>query len=132
MEKPCILIVEDHKDFLELLKYVANAEGCYAVGVEDCNEAIELLKHIRPSIIATDIMMSGMCGIELIKHIRDTLRLKDVPILVISAAGEKNIAEAMAAGATMVLRKPIDLCEFIKALREFIPEEAPNGDHSRR
>ena len=128
MKKPCILIVEDHRDFLELLKYVADAEGCYAVAVEDCNEAVELLKHVKPSIIATDIMMPNMCGTELIKHVRSTPELQDIPILVISAAGEKELAEAVDSGATKVLRKPIDLWDFVQILREYIPAQAQPDD----
>jgi CheY-like chemotaxis protein len=132
MENPCILIVEDHQDFLELLKHVANAEGCYPVAVEDCNKAIELLKHVKPKIISTDIMMPDTCGIDLINHVRNSPRLEDIPILVISAAGEEALTEAVDAGATMVLRKPIDLCEFIRILREYIPAQARTGSHSSR
>lgn len=121
MEKTCLLIVEDQKDFLELLKLVASSEGYYAATARDGSEAVELLKHFKPALIVTDLMMPHLDGVGLIEHVKRTPGLKSVPVVVMTGASSKEVNKAKDAGASKVIRKPIEITEFVQSLREYIP-----------
>jgi CheY-like chemotaxis protein len=127
MGKACLLIVEDEQDSLELLKVVVMSEGYHATTAEDGSKAIDLLNHIKPALIVTDLMMPNLDGIDLIKHVRNSPTLKDIPIIVITGTSRTDIERSKLAGATKVIRKPIDITEFVLNLREFIPARKPNA-----
>jgi two-component system response regulator VicR len=120
MKKTCLLIVEDQEDFLDLLKLVASSEGYYAATASDGSEAVELLKHVKPALIVTDLMMPHLDGIGLIEYVKRTPGLKNIPVVVITGASGKEVNKAKGAGAAKVIKKPIEITEFVQSLREYI------------
>jgi CheY-like chemotaxis protein len=58
-----------------------------------------------------------MDGIEMIKRIRESPAGKRIPIIVMSAYGQRRITDALAAGADGILEKPIDLDSFLAAVK---------------
>ena len=70
-----------------------------------------------PDLIVTDIQMPRMDGIEMIKRIRESQACKRIPIIVMSAYGQRRITDALAAGADGIVEKPIDLDSFLETIR---------------
>ena len=70
-----------------------------------------------PDLIVTDIQMPRMDGIEMIKRIRESQICKRIPIIVMSAYGQRRITDALAAGADGIVEKPIDLDSFLETIR---------------
>jgi CheY-like chemotaxis protein len=120
MGKVCVLVAEDHEDFLNLLEMVLSSEGFYVARAPDGQKAIDLLEHVRPMAIVTDIMMPDVDGITLIRHVRGTPDLADIPIIAMSGARSASLDEAMKAGATASLSKPVDPCEVVQVIRGYI------------
>jgi CheY-like chemotaxis protein len=120
MGKVCVLVAEDHEDFLDLLEMVLTSEGFHVARAPDGQKAIDLLEHIRPTAIVTDIMMPGVDGITLVRHVRGRPELADIPIIVMSAARSGCLDEAMRAGATASLRKPVNPYEIVQVMRGYI------------
>lgn len=83
--KRTVLIVDDDKEIVELMKDFLEDEQFEAVEAYNAAQAIEALDRIRVDCILMDVMMPGQSGLELCRQIRKT---RDTPILFLSARGE--------------------------------------------
>lgn len=121
---PVILVVDDEPDIVTLLRFALEKEG-YQVG-EAGNGQIALERlGIEPSkpeaplpdLIVLDIMMPVMDGYQLNMRLQTEPRAKDIPILVLTAKGQKmrDLFE-MAPNVAAYVQKPFDP----KMLRELI------------
>ncbi len=77
-----ILIVEDDKDFLSILKTKFESEGFFVVTAEDGEAAIRAAKEEKPDLILADVLMPKMDGIEMAKKIKEAN--KDISIVFLT------------------------------------------------
>jgi DNA-binding response OmpR family regulator len=70
--KQKVLVVEDDKDFLSILKIKFADEGIFIVSAEDGEEGISVAEKEKPNLILADILMPKINGIEMIKKIRES------------------------------------------------------------
>jgi CheY-like chemotaxis protein len=85
-------------------------------------EAVEMLQHITPNLIVTDLQMPKMTGSELITVLKKRPDTKDVPIIVL--AGKKTTSDpAGETRADVVIYKDIDIIEQLEmAITTTFPE----------
>ena len=86
MEKT-ILIADDNKEIVDLLKIYAQKEGYQYICAYDGEQALKFFKERNPSLILLDIMMPKINGFDVCKQIRQT---SNVPIIIISAKAEEQ------------------------------------------
>lgn len=88
MEKPGIIIVDDHRLFRSGLKYILDESEKYQVIAEASNgfELMELLEKIKPHLVIMDIKMPKMNGIEATRLARS--KYPDLNIIILSMFGE--------------------------------------------
>lgn len=67
-----VLIVEDDKDFLSILKIKFTSEGFSVVTAEDGERAISVAEKEKPDLIISDVLMPKMDGIEMAKKIKES------------------------------------------------------------
>jgi two-component system, chemotaxis family, protein-glutamate methylesterase/glutaminase len=110
MKKTRVMIVEDSKVVLELLKYIVEQDPRLelAAAVESGEEALKRLDRVSPDVISMDITLPGISGLEATRRI---MGQKPTPIVVVSASAESKEMEtsmnALRAGALAVLQKPV-------------------------
>src|SRR5262249_54488165 len=116
-----ILIVDDSEDSRSLLAAALHEGGLTDVSsVESADAAFQHLGLDRPGCTTTadlifmDIVMPGMDGLTAIQRLRRQERLRDIPIIAITAHGEEQMLEAaFAAGAVDFVRKPFRIGEVM-------------------
>ncbi|MEK7722054.1 MAG: response regulator [Elusimicrobiota bacterium] len=116
-----ILIVDDDRNFIETLKdglKLKNADAEINTAAS-AREALDALTAAAPSIIILDVRLPDMHGVEFLRVIRESERLKDVPVIFISARYTEpaDRSEAMLAGAGAFFSKPVDVEELWKELK---------------
>lgn len=79
-----MLVVDDEEDIRNLINRFAEHEGHIVTCAENGNEALEQCKLNDFDIVIMDVMMEGMDGLTACKEIK---KIKDVPILMLSARG---------------------------------------------
>lgn len=103
-----IVIAEDEEEVrVRLARYLnASDRGYTVVGqAEDGEQALQLVRELRPDLLMTDICMPQVGGLELIRAVRETD--EDLPIIVVSGYDEFSYArEAMRLGVREYLLKP--------------------------
>jgi len=116
-----VLVVEDHHDTSFLLCRLLKMEGYEVEHAIDGMVGYNAAESAPPDLIVTDIQMPRMDGIEMIKRIRESNACGQVPIIVMSAYGQRRINDALAAGADGVVEKPIDLDSFLQTIKSKLP-----------
>ncbi|MGP6146214.1 response regulator transcription factor [Jeotgalibaca sp. A122] len=102
--KAKILVVDDEERIRKLLNLYLNKEGYETQEVSDGISALDLMKIHDYDLVLLDIMLPGIDGIQIIKEIR---KIKETPIIMISARGEENHrVEGFQAGADDYIVKP--------------------------
>jgi len=123
-----ILVADDSPDFRNLLCLYLEGLDADVVHARDGEEAVELCEERRFDLIIMDIIMPLMDGVDAIRDIR---RLevnrgwKRTPILAIS--GEDSVetgVDAMDAGATRMLGKPVAREGLLATVRELLGDRA--------
>ena len=119
-----ILIVDDEPEIVTLLSFVLEKEGHSVASAGHGMEALAYLglqpvddAKALPDLIVLDIMMPVMDGYQLNMRLQTEPRAKDIPILVLTAKGQKmrDLFE-MAPNVAAYVQKPFDP----KTLRELI------------
>jgi putative two-component system response regulator len=123
-----VLVVDDEETILQMAKrYVVNAgyEPVLARGAEEAFKAVA--KHV-PDLVLLDVMMPDMTGFELCRRFREDVRLKKVPIIIVTALHSKSDEEtAINSGANEFVVKPIGGQDMEAKLRRYLgsPFKAP-------
>ena len=120
-----VLLVEDNalvaRSLGSALRRVAEDEGLgpFAVDIAaDGREALAKLLSPRPfHLVVTDIHLPVMDGVALLESMRGEPRLRDLPVVVVSAAEEAEFERARLAGANALLRKPARYQDIVQSVR---------------
>jgi len=116
-----ILIVDDEKEFLIMLREALELRGFEVITVENAVEAgLELATKI-PSLMLMDIRMPGIDGMQACKVIKRNPATKDIPIIIVSALPKDVYAtKACKLGITDHFDKPIDMDKLIARIKEIV------------
>ncbi|MFA5363301.1 MAG: response regulator transcription factor [Candidatus Omnitrophota bacterium] len=136
MPKEKILIIEDDKHISKLVQYNAEKSGYDCTVVEDGEEALDVLGRQGADLIILDIMLPKMDGFEVCRVIKQNTKLKNIPIIMLTAKGEEvDRIVGLELGADDYVVKPFSPRELmlrVKAiLRRGKAEELP-GDSIKR
>jgi response regulator NasT len=110
-----VVIAEDEAIIRLDLKETLEGEGYEVVG--DCgrgDQAIELVRDLKPDVVILDIKMPGLDGIETCRQIT---RERDAAVVILTAFSQRDLIEsARDAGALAYLVKPFSLRELVPAV----------------
>lgn len=102
-----VLIVDDEKDFTELLSERLETRGFKTRIAFDGNEAISRLNEENADVVLLDVMMPGKSGVETLKEIKNSWPITEVIMLTGHGSVETAI-EGMKLGAYDYLIKPTE------------------------
>jgi CheY-like chemotaxis protein len=120
MEK--ILIVDDQLEVRELVEVTLRVGNYQIMQAQSGEEAIEIVRAEKPSLIIMDIMMpGGMDGLEATRILKNDPETKDCKIILLTAKGQQiDIEKGFAAGADDYFIKPFSPLELIKKVEEIL------------
>jgi DNA-binding response OmpR family regulator len=116
--RPRVLVVEDEQPLRELIALTLGQEfDCDEVA--DGEAALEQLRAAPPQLVVLDSMLPGRSGIEVLREMRADPKLRDVPVLMLSAwQSSEDVDSAIDAGADSFLGKPFRVEELISIARD--------------
>lgn len=117
MAEKHILLIEDDRDILEVLKDLLESEGYQVTAVENGQEAFNFLNFASelPDLILVDLMMPVMDGFRFRELQRTHERFKRIPVVVMSADGQIEPKKERL-GVDAFLKKPLDLELFLNTI----------------
>lgn len=114
-----VLVVEDDPEINELVgAYVQIAGFRYHAALNGA-EALERVRHCRPSLIVLDLMLPDLSGWEICRRVKNTSKTHDVPVIILSALdNEASRRQGVSCGVSDYLTKPFDPDQLLRALTE--------------
>jgi len=110
-----ILVVDDDAATRSAMGGLLETQGYQVDTAGDGRAALERLVELPPDAIVTDLDMPVMNGMQLIAELRS--RGLDVPVIVVTSASEvRSAVDAMRAGATDYINKPVDFDALLLAV----------------
>ena len=123
-----ILIVEDNEKNLKLLRDLLQVKRYRTVESGTAEEGLQLARETGPALILMDIQLPGMSGIEALKQLRGDPKTKSIPVIAVTASAMSQDREKiMAAGFDGYQRKPLEIKEFLAAVRQVLEDFSPGG-----
>jgi len=117
-----ILLVDDDKVTLTMLKMILSRHGYQALSAKDGAEGLELVIKEKPDVVISDMLLPKTHGLDLCTKIKQDPQLKEIKVFLMTAVykGAAFQFEAKSCGADHFIEKPIDTNELLKKLDEFL------------
>ena len=116
-----ILIVEDNKRDMRLLKDILERSGYETLQAGDGSEAINLAFASLPDLILMDIQLPQMSGLEVTRRLKGDDRSRHIPIVAVTAfAMGWHEREALASGCDAYISKPISVLGFLNTVESVL------------
>jgi len=107
MARRKILVVDDEKHVVELIRDILEAAGYKVIPAYNAKEALEKVYAESPDLILLDILMPKVDGYQVCREIREDILLSNIPIIMLTVKSEeKDEIKGLGIGADDYIVKP--------------------------
>ncbi|MDV9188063.1 response regulator [Streptomyces sp. SR27] len=118
-----MLVVDDNKVIRQLIRVNLELEGFEVVTAADGAECLDVVHRVRPDVVTLDVVMPRLDGIKTAERLRADPRTSHLPVAIISACGEHEVAGGVASGVDAFLAKPFEPTELVRVVRQLLHRE---------
>jgi two-component system cell cycle response regulator DivK len=123
-----ILIVEDNEKNRKLERDILQFHGYRTVEAETGEDGVTLDQTTPPALILMDIQLPGMSGIDALRVLRADERTRGIPVIAVTASAmTQDRQKIMSAGFDGYQAKPIDVNQFVAAVRAMLARPPAGG-----
>ncbi|HOE69362.1 MAG TPA: response regulator transcription factor [Candidatus Omnitrophota bacterium] len=116
-----ILIIEDEKNIVELVKFNLEREGFRVLAASRGNTGLEMAIREKPALLILDLMLPEITGIEICKILRQDPKTKALPIVMLTAKGtEADKVLGLELGADDYITKPFSPRELVARIKSIL------------
>ena len=113
-----VMLAEDEPNIVESLSFLLERSGFEIAVHTDGSSALNDALTQPPDLLILDVMLPEMDGFEVLRKLRADARGKSLPVIMLTAKGQREDREAAhAAGADMFITKPFANADVIEAVR---------------
>jgi len=132
-----ILVVDDDKDVVELLKFTLEKAGHTVAGAFSGAEALQVIGVDPPQagiplpdLIILDIMMPVMDGYTTAARLRENPDTRSIPLVIVTAKGKMRDIFEPASNVKAYIEKPFDPNQLRDLVSRLLPDgsKRPDGD----
>jgi phosphate regulon transcriptional regulator PhoB len=123
-----ILVIEDDKDIVELVKYNLEKDGFQVTASPDGANGLTQVRKAPPDLLVLDLMLPKLSGLEICKEVRRDAALNRLPILILTAKGEEaDRVVGLELGADDYVTKPFSPRELAARVKALLRRAEPGG-----
>jgi DNA-binding response OmpR family regulator len=112
-----VLLIEDEPNIIEAIRFILSRDGWIVETHSDGASAVGAVNVKRPDIVILDVMLPGKSGFDILRDLRADPEQADLPILMLTARGQKKDREmAQAAGVSAFMTKPFSNSDMLDAV----------------
>lgn len=113
-----ILVVEDEKNIIELVRFNLEREGFEVVSTPDGARGLEIAREEIPDLIILDVMLPGMNGLEVCRELQQDPATRFIPVIILSARAEElDRVLGLEMGADDYIVKPFSPRELVARVK---------------
>jgi DNA-binding response OmpR family regulator len=129
MSQSTVLVIDDEKDLLELVRYNLAKEHIDVIVASDGTSGLEIALQHKPDLVLLDLMMPGMSGREVCSRLRADPRTRRIPIIMLTAKSEESDKIiGLEMGADDYVTKPFSVRELVARVRAALRRAAAPED----
>ncbi|MCG2725158.1 MAG: response regulator [Elusimicrobia bacterium] len=122
---PKVMIIDDEKDLVYLLKIVFEKEGFEVSEAFDGNEAYEKLSAVDnmddiPDVILLDVMMPEMDGYTLQAKLQENEKFNKIPIIILTAKGQMRDLFELSSNVFAFVEKPFEPKNLLEMAKDAV------------
>ena len=125
-----LLLVDDERDFLEMLSERLEARGFLVRSAHNGAEALEVVREGGIDVVVLDVRMPGMDGISILHEIKRIKPLVEVVMLTGQSSVQKAV-HGMKAGAFDYILKPADMDDLLEKITGAYKRKCEQEEHIR-
>jgi len=127
-----VLIIEDDRDIVELVRYNLANEGFQVAAAFDGPGGLAALRKAPPDLLLLDLMLPKMSGLDICREVRKDESLNRLPVLMLTARGdEADRVVGLEMGADDYVTKPFSPRELIARVKALLRRAEPPADSPR-
>jgi len=113
-----VLVVDDEKDLVELVRYHLEKDGHKCLEARDGETALQLARERVPDLIVLDLMLPGVDGLEVCRKIRKDPKTASIAIIMLTAKSEEvDRIVGLEMGADDYMVKPFSPRELVARVK---------------
>ncbi|MDQ6763605.1 MAG: response regulator [Bacteroidota bacterium] len=112
-----ILVIDDDKPILEVVKFILNHEGYEVETISEWPEVFGKIKSYNPDLIILDIFIAGSDGRVICKELKKSKTTVNIPVILFSATNRLE-AYTKDSNAQGYLKKPFETVDLLDIVRE--------------
>jgi DNA-binding response OmpR family regulator len=125
MPKSTVLIIEDEKNIVELVKYNFEQHGYRVLSAADGRKGFESALRDKPDVILLDLMLPEMNGLQVCRELRQNYKTQTVPVLMLTAKSEEaDVVLGLELGADDYVTKPFSTRQLLARVKALVRRSA--------
>lgn len=119
MSQAKILIVEDEKDVLELIRYNLDKGGYETDTALTGRQALDKAIDYAPDLILLDLMLPEIDGLEVCDNLKHNAATEAIPVVMLTAKGtEADVIKGLQMGASDYITKPFSPRDLLARIKD--------------
>ncbi|MGD8562773.1 MAG: response regulator [Desulfarculaceae bacterium] len=124
-----VLIVDDEKANIDLLKDLYEMHGFRVISAQEGTKAIDIARQETPDLILLDVMMPGMDGYEVCRRLKSDSATRRLPVVMVTGLGDLDSKiKGLEAGADDFLTRPVNAAELLTRSRSLLRVKELNDE----
>jgi DNA-binding response OmpR family regulator len=125
-DQKTILIVEDETLLANLLRQRFERDGYRVILARDGEEALQILKKVKPDLILLDIILPKISGFELMEKLKSDPTFSATPIVIVSNLSQESDIERgeMLGAIGYFVKAKLSIQELVQQVRNFLENPA--------
>jgi CheY-like chemotaxis protein len=121
-----VLVVDDDPNIRRMIVAALKRDGYSFYEDPNGRYALDLMRQQHPNVVVLDLMMPVVSGWDVLRERQNDASLSRIPVIVVSANRDPDVAVAVNAGICAFLPKPFDIGALSALVKSCMPPTAEN------
>jgi len=126
-----ILLVDDEREFIELIEYRLGDHDYEFIEANDGVDALKKARRFPPDLVLLNILLPDLDGLSVCEILRCQPSTRQIPVILMSALSGKVTARAASAHAEDFFSKPLDLGRLEQRIKDVLVRPPSEPDDAR-
>ena len=119
-----VLVVDDDPNIRRMIVAALRREGYDFLEAPNGRDALDVMRTQHPDVVVLDLMMPVLSGWDVLRERQQDPVLSRIPVIIVSANRDPDVAVAVNAGICAFLPKPFDIGALSALVRSCMPPTA--------
>lgn len=125
MTSNVVLVVDDDPNIRRMIVAALKRDGYSFLEAPNGRDALDLMRSERPDVVVLDLMMPVLSGWDVLRERMSDAELRRIPVIIVSANRDPEVAHAVSQGICAFLPKPFDIGALAALVRSCMPAAMP-------